>query len=138
VKRQPGFLDRGKRKAPFLAPLIVHYNDLFAGIGLDTHDRHFVRSAPGRITGHIRRYDGTAARETTPVLCISQRPLNTRGRHLEHVSPAAKIFFIELGLDRTRSRRTILDRHLFSVLALDSNIDHGPAITSTELELEKL
>jgi hypothetical protein len=79
VKRQPGFLDRGKRKAPFLAPLILHYNDLFAGITLDTHDHHFVRSATGRITRHVRRHHSSAARETTPVLCISERPLDTRG-----------------------------------------------------------
>jgi hypothetical protein len=138
VKRQPGFLDRGERKTPFLAPLIMHYNDLCAGVSLDTYDRHFIGSATGWITGHVRRYYGTAARETAPILCISQRPLNTRGRNLEHVSLAAKILFVEFGLDCSRCRRTILDRHFFAVLSLDANVDHRPAVAPTELELEQL
>jgi hypothetical protein len=138
VKRQPGFLDRGERKAPFLAPLIMHNNDLCAGVSLDTYNRHFIGSATGRIAGHVRRYHGSAARETAPILCISKRPLNTRGRDLEHVSLAAKIFFVELGLDCSRCRRAILDRHFFAVLSLDANVDHRPTVAPTELELKKL
>jgi len=49
VKRQPGFLNRGKRKAPLIATLVMHYhNFLVRAFPFDTGDLDFVCPSAGR------------------------------------------------------------------------------------------
>jgi len=51
---------------------------------------------------------------------------------------AAEIFSIQLYFYRTRGGRTVIDRHLFTVLTIHSNVQHRATLASAQLELEQL
>jgi hypothetical protein len=138
VKRQPRLLDGGKRKAPLIAALISYDHNFLADIPVDTSDLNFVGATACRIARHIGGDYRAAADKPSPIFRAPKRPFETRRRHFQNVSLAAKVFGVQLLLDRARCSRAIIDRDLCTVFPLDTNVDDRTTFAASNLQLEKL
>ena len=138
MKRQPGFLYRGKRKAPLIAALVMHYHNFLSGIPFDTGELDFVCPSAGRVAHHVRGDYRVGADKPSPILCVPQRSFDSRRGDFQHVSLPSKILRIKPRLNHARCRRAIVNRHSFSILTLNANVENGTTLAAPDLELEKL
>ena len=101
------------------------------------HDLDFNMAANRRKSCALQR--GTTPNESLPVLQRSQRALEPRRRHFQHVPTIYQTGTrVELRLNCTRRQFTVPDLHLFAIPSIDPDIKDRSSLTAANAEIDEV